>query len=262
MNEIRVTDIYIYPVKGLSGFSVKEWNLSPTGLAFDRQWMVVDEEGTFMSQREIPEMCLLHTSLFHDHLVIKKDADELGVLLLQSGQQTMVKVWDDFVDAIDMGEDAASWLSRHLKRICRLVRIAHSEARMQQKGDLTYPVSFTDACPVLLVNETSLSALNKLLQESIAMNRFRANIYVSGLTSLEEEQLSLFSIGGNPFQYIKPCGRCQVITIDPNSGIKSPEPLTALANFNKVGNSVRFGVYVKSLVASGLISVGDLLVRA
>lgn len=260
--EVRVTGINVYPVKGLRGITVKECLLSPTGLAFDRQCMVVDDDNNFISQREVPEMCLLRAGIKEDQLVIHSAFDSVGISVTQSGQATTVKVWDDFVAAIDMGDAAANWLSRHLKRPCRLVRMAHSEARIQQKGDLTYPVSFTDACPILLVNEASLSALNQKLPEPIVMERFRANIEISGLKALEEEQLTRFSIGAIPFQYIKPCGRCQVITIDPDSGLKSPEPLTALAEFNRAGNSVRFGIYVKSLQASGRISIGNRLVQA
>ena len=61
----KIADIQVYPIKSLGGFSVKEWPVLPEGLAFDRQWMLVDENGKFITQRTNANLALLKVHSFH-----------------------------------------------------------------------------------------------------------------------------------------------------------------------------------------------------
>ncbi len=54
MNEIRITAITIYPIKSTAGISVDECGVEAQGLNMDRRWLVVDEDGEFLTGREFP----------------------------------------------------------------------------------------------------------------------------------------------------------------------------------------------------------------
>lgn len=47
-----VTELWVFPVKGCQGIRVDEWEMAPTGLAYDRHWCVVDRNGTRFPERE------------------------------------------------------------------------------------------------------------------------------------------------------------------------------------------------------------------
>ncbi len=97
--------------------------LTETGLDLDRAWMVVDEEGEFVSQRELPRMALVRPQLKHYEVVLRAPG-MLALHLAIDGAEAPVKakVWDDEVDAYDMGDVAAQWFSDFLGRKLRLVR--------------------------------------------------------------------------------------------------------------------------------------------
>ncbi|MDZ4358796.1 MAG: MOSC domain-containing protein, partial [Variovorax sp.] len=55
----RIDQLWIYPVKSCAGISLNEAELTETGLAYDRSWMVVDAQGEFVTQRELPRLALI-----------------------------------------------------------------------------------------------------------------------------------------------------------------------------------------------------------
>ena len=114
----EVTAIYIYPLKSARGISVKSATLDERGLEFDRLWMAVDDDGTFLSQRRAPKLALIEVSL------PKTDADPLqlrapgarplSVPVVHEVANTptvSVRCWDDQCDAVDQGDEAAAWLA-------------------------------------------------------------------------------------------------------------------------------------------------------
>jgi uncharacterized protein YcbX len=54
---VRLTDIVIYPVKSCAGSSLAEVTLDRFGPRGDRRWMVVNDNGGFLTQRDLPAMC-------------------------------------------------------------------------------------------------------------------------------------------------------------------------------------------------------------
>jgi uncharacterized protein len=87
MTTLILSDIFIYPVKSLGGFRVEKWEVVSTGLKYDRQWMLIDENGQFLSQRKLAEMALIHTQISHEHLIISAPLQEdlilFGAILAQ-----------------------------------------------------------------------------------------------------------------------------------------------------------------------------------
>eukprot|EP01030_Chromulinospumella_sphaerica_P028688 gene28688-29051_t len=111
----HIAALMIYPVKSLAGISVTEARLLETGLEWDRHWMVVDADGLFLTQRKCPRMALVQPRITSGALELHgPEAGPLVVPLQAPGPLRRVQVWDDTLEAMDMGEDAALWLQQTL----------------------------------------------------------------------------------------------------------------------------------------------------
>ena len=121
--EARIDRLFVYPVKSCAGIEVSDALLTETGLDLDRAWMVVDAEGEFVSQRELPRMALVQPQLKWSEVILRAP----GMLALHLKVDTVeepvrVRVWRDEVAAYDMGDVAAQWFSDFLGTKLRLVR--------------------------------------------------------------------------------------------------------------------------------------------
>ena len=257
---LRLTGINIYPVKSARGIELSESEVDDFGLRHDRRWMVVDQTGSFMSQRSCPRMALVVPSLLGGALRITAPGmPPLDIPLNPSvSVTTTVVVWDDVCSATWLGEDAAQWFTEFLGISCSLVYMA---------GDVVRPVnpafappgakvSFTDGYPFLLISEESLSDLNGRLSQPLPMNRFRPNLVVAGGEPYAEDAWTGIAIGGLPLRVVKPCPRCVVTTTDQMTGERAKEPLRTLATYRKVNGEVMFGQNVVH-IGIGRLRVGD-----
>ena len=71
--------------------------------------------------------------------------------------------------------------------------------------------------------------------------RFRPNIILRGCPPFAEDQWKTIRIGSAVIDVLKPCDRCSVITIDPETATTGKEPLATLATFRKSAAGVLFG---------------------
>lgn len=248
--EKRLSEIRIYPVKSLAGFSRTECTLTPQGLEDDRRWMVVDASGRFLSQRTFPDMCFLEAYIEHNGLRIHDRKGRLHDLVLsaeeaRTGFLQQVQIWDDVVEALCIDkQEAGAWFSKLLGFPCTLVYMPESTRRQvdhkyAQPGDV---VSFADGYPVLFALEASLTDLNSRGLGHIEMLRFRPNLIISGGTAWEEDSWRHIRVGDAAFRTPKPCARCQMITVDPHTAHVGQEPMRTLATFRTSGNKVLFGM--------------------
>jgi uncharacterized protein len=263
---LKLSEIYIYPVKSLSGIRLEEAEITDRGLQYDRRWMLVDENNRFISQREYPQLALFETKLFTDHLRIVDTKNQKGLLVLlepslsQIENVIKVTVWDDEVEAWEVGKVANDFFTEALGMPTRLVYMNEgsrrkTDAQYSLKGDEI--TSFSDGYPILIIGQSSLNDLNNRLAEPISINRFRPNFVFTGGTEFEEEEWHEFTVGGVRFFGVKPCARCVMTTIDPQIGEKKgKEPLLTLNKYRKAGNKILFGqnVLISQL---GKVSVDD-----
>lgn len=264
---MRVSDIRIYPVKGLRGRSVREAVVHPWGLDGDRRYMVVDAAGRFLTQRQLPRMAVVEAEPVPGGLELS--APGAGrVAVAEPGAQARAiaaTVWRDAVEARDAGDGAADWLSDALGVACRLVHMADPAADRSVDPAYSEPgdrVSFADAFPLLATNAASLVDLNRRLAVPVGMDRFRTNVAVEGVEPWAEDGWTRVSFGAVSFAATKDCARCAVTTVDQDTGEKSPEtePLRTLATFRrKAGGRIIFG---QNLIprGAGRIAVGDAVV--
>jgi uncharacterized protein len=262
---MRVAEIRIYPVKGLRGHSVREAVVEPWGLVDDRRFMVVDEAGRFLSQRQLPRMAVIGADLVEGGVELSaSDAGRLRVAVPDASEPAVaVSIWkDDHVAARDAGEEAAAWLSEVLGRPGRLVYMTDPRTARPVDPDFaaaTDRVSFADGFPLLVTNTASLMDLNSRLASPVSMDRFRTNVAVGGAEPWAEDHWTDLGIGGVSFAGVKDCARCVVTTVDQDTGEKSSEaePLRTLAKFRrKEGGRIIFG---QNLIPRGIgrIAVGD-----
>ena len=260
MAEIILSDIYIYPVKSLSGIRLPSWEVVDTGFKYDRQWMLIDGDGQFLSQRRLPVMALLKTRLEANRLIISApNTSDLQVPLeYKDGEKLNATVWHDVVETLAVSSEADAWFSSFLKLKCRLVYQPASSIRQvnQQYASPADRTALSDGFPFLLISANSLAALNQVMQLEMAMNRFRPNLVVSGCDGYAEDSWRQISIGGIGFRLPKPCSRCSVPTIEPETAETGKEPLTTLSRLRKWQNKVYFGQNALH-DGSGLLSVGD-----
>lgn len=257
---IVVTELNYYPVKSLMGHRVESRAISETGFVNDREFMLVDQDNQFLTQREHTRLALVQPTLSNGHL--RLSAPSMGpieVRVVDDGERRQVTVWRDALDAIDMGELAANWFSAFLQKDVRLVRKAPDAVRQcDQKyaTDESDQTAFADGYPFLLLSEASLQALNDRLDFPVPMNRFRPNIVVAGTEPFQEDTWSRLRIGEIYFDVVKPCARCKITTVDQATGVAGKEPLRTLATFRNFGGNVLFG---QNLVhkQQGQIAVGD-----
>ena len=263
---LTLSEINVYPVKGLKGIALEAARCTDRGIEHDRRWMVVDAEGRFLSQREHPKMATVWTELDGDHLTLSApDEDSVDISLDPPPAPKMrVQVWSSVVDAVPASREADFWLTRYLGFPCRLVYMPddserYSNTRYAGEGKR---VGFADGYAFLVTNERSLADLNTRLaakgHPALPMNRFRPNLVVSGAEPWAEDDWREMRVGSAAFRGVKPCGRCQVTTTDQATGeVVGPEPLATLSTFRESTEfGIMFGMNLVS-VMPGDVRVGD-----
>jgi uncharacterized protein len=236
--------LFVHPIKACAGIELSESLLIETGLEFDRAWMVVDQNGEMLTQREHPRLVLIKPTLRSQDMVLRAPGMlALHIRLDTVEAATRVRVWDDVVKAFDMGALAAQWFSDFMAVPgLRLVRFDPAEQRMSSAewtGAVQAPNAFSDGYPLLVTNTASLADLNARLaargQAAVSMQRFRPNLVLDGLQAFDEDHISELSIttaeGPVRLRLVKPCVRCTVPNVDPLSGATGHEPGDTLAGF-------------------------------
>lgn len=248
MGERTLTGIYIYPVKSLGGIALESTALTAKGPQWDRRWMLVDENYRFLSQRELPQMTLLEVRLSDGQLQVADRRGGRSVLEIAleppEGSSVTVTIWNDQCEAVPVSALADRWFSEALGRKCQLVYMPDESFR---PVDPDYSVgaesvSFADGFPYLIIGEASLTDLNERLPAPIEMLRFRPNLVFSGGEPFEEDHWQAFTVGNAHFRAAKPCARCQIPTIDLQTGVGGKEPTRTLAGFRRQGNKIMFGM--------------------
>ncbi|MGE0352335.1 MAG: MOSC domain-containing protein [Gemmatimonadales bacterium] len=256
---MHLSTIALYPIKSCRGIQVARARLDDFGIHLDRRWMVVKPDGGLLTQREAPRMALIRVELVGDGVIVRAPGMiEQVVSAREDGAPATVRVWKDTVEACDQGDAVAEWFSRFLGGRMRVVYMPEDTLRRVDPGRVPEErrVSFADAFPFLILGEASLDELNRRLSAAVSMTRFRPNLVISGTVPFAEDGWREIRIGTVPFRVVKPCSRCVLTTVDPETGVKGKEPLATLATFRKRDGEVHFGQNALHL-AEGILEVGD-----
>lgn len=242
-----ISSIMVYPIKSCRGISVSQAPITPTGLRWDRQWLVVNSKGRAYTQRVEPKLALVEVELPSDafdedwkptnnsYLVLKAPEMEILKVPLSNTCEVTdgISVWEWSGSALDEGAEASEWFTKYLGKPSRLVRFNTAlETRLvDHEYAPGYKTMFSDEYPFLLLSQGSLNALNELLKDPIPVNRFRPNILVDGCEPFAEDLWKEIKINKLTFNGVKLCSRCKVPTINQENGIASNEPTETLMKF-------------------------------
>lgn len=249
-----IASLHIYPVKSCRAVDLAAATLGTAGLESDgvgdREWMVVDAGGSFVTQREAPRMALIAPTIRDDMLVL--DALDMPPLSIQlqgfapRSANLEVRVWDHACGAFDEGDASAAWLSGFLGRKLRLARFdpAHKRASNREwTGTVEALNRFSDGYPILVISQASLADLNGRLERAgrarLPMNRFRPNIVLGDVGPFDEDRFVSLHAGEAILKSVKPCPRCPIPSIDQTTGVHGPDPLDILAQYR---DDARLGV--------------------
>jgi len=262
MNQFEVSGIYIYPIKSLGCLSLQKSDMDVKGLLNDRRFMLVDSDGKFISQRTLPNLIRFHLSFLpNGEIEILDKVSHLRKNLSFTpdlGELVNVQIWDDQVKARLVLKDFSTFFSDLLEIPVRLVQLDDSSPRIikeKYQTILSKVSSFADSLPILLFSEASVS---DLAQKVGAFNfmRFRPNIIVKGNNAFEEDTWEEISIGNAKLFGAKPCARCNLVNVNPKSGVISKEILKGLSDYRNFGGKVYFGQQFVPM-SLGEIKLGD-----
>lgn len=272
-----LTELNLYPIKSCAGIALREATLTAAGLMsehiYDREWMVVDANGVFMTQREHPKMALITPRIKAETLELRAPGMlrleiPLGLPDPDDAPALEVRVWDDTVQAFDCDETTAAWFTAFLGVPCRLVRFHANAKRIANTGwtgGIEAPTLFSDGYPVLVISQASLADLNEKLvaqgRTALPMNRFRPSLVIDGVGAFEEDYAASLAIGNATLKPVKPCPRCPIPSIDQATGTIGPDPLDILQGYRanpKVDGGITFGMNAILLDGEGeLLRVGQ-----
>lgn len=255
-----IQELNVYPLKSARGILQRRVRLAATGFEWDRHWLVIREDGTFLTQRTHPLLTHISTELTSDGLVLTAAGSESLRLPFQPlGADRPVRIWKDACHGLDQGDAAAGWVSRVVGESVRVVRTPATPDRRASPefaGLAFSPIAFPDGFPILVCNRASLDDLNARLPEALPMERFRPNLVLEGLPPFAEDRIASVEIGPVTLTLVKPCTRCIIPSTDQRTGIRGFDPLPVLRafRFDKKLLGVTFGE--NAVITRG---VGDFL---
>ena len=276
----EVSNIAFYPIKSCKGISIAEANCSEYGVDLDRQWAILDGEGRVVTQCSKESLALVAPTVDGNQLKVEAPGMQPLCLPLEmdnSKPQIDIDLFGLSGSAVRVGKEADDWFSKYMgkphtlvtfnKSLCKprylLDHKKHGKKPLVSDRDR---IAFANGCPYLLISENSLNEVNKQCTKfECSMQRFRPNIVVSGCEAFSEDAWKYLKIGSAEFRCLHRCGRCILLNVDPETGIRDKqEPLQTLRSFRLVskdddssyGNSPVLGRNL-GIEVCGSINIGD-----
>ncbi|MGC5701045.1 MOSC domain-containing protein [Pseudomonas sp. NFXW11] len=246
---MRLSALYRYPLKSAKGEALQQIGLDKLGLQGDRRWMLVDEaSGRFLTQRAVARMSQL-SALWNEQggLTLSASGHARLEVALPTADAPLrgVTIWQDSLRVPDAGDEAAAWVSQFVGKPTRLVQVPLERARSTAAGygKDDDQVAFADGFPLLLIGQASLEELSGRVGRPLEMLRFRPNLVIEGSEAFAEDGWKRVRIGDVEFRVVKPCARCILTTIDPQTGERSGdrEPLATLQKYRANEHGAMFG---------------------
>ena len=255
----QISQISIYPVKSITGIALSSSWVEKQGLSFDRRFMVADMNGKMVTARDHNQMVRIKSALQANGLVLTYPESAPLHLTFSDFmmEEVTCQVWGDEFQAYSTSEAANAWFSYIIGKKVQLLFTGEQSNRQREK--IKTNVSFADGYPLLLVSQSALDELNQRSPKVHTMAQFRPNIVVAGTKPFAEDGWKRIRIGDVEFEIVKPCARCVLTTVNPETAMRSEqnEPLKTLSTFRAdESGGIFFG---QNVVAKneGMIREGD-----
>ena len=254
---MKVTKLFVHPIKSLKCVPVKQIQVHPGGVRGDREWMVIGATNRFVSQREKPVMGQIGVVVDEDGVTLDYQSHIVRFDLSEGlGDRLQAEIWNDSVAVERVSDKVDQFLTDVIGAPMKLVRKSGPRMMPEKYGE-PRDLKFVDGLPVLLMSEESLQFLNTKVDHTIEHQRFRSNIWVEGGSAPHwEDSLTDFKLNQISFSNVKRCSRCKIVNVDTGSGQVLKEPLKTLAGYRLKDRKILFGV---NLVPdrSGIVRIGD-----
>ena len=279
MNELYITSLHTYPVKSCAGVELSTAEITPRGLIHDRDFMLVDDTGNYLSQRQIPQMALVVPRIGETAITLSSPGvEEIEVPLeIEQDDERLIQanVHGKPVYGQVVSDDLNEWFNTALPAYkdnegFKLVRVREDLPRYIYGSyhglDTSNQVGFADGYAILLTSEASLERLNGEMDEPVPMDRFRPNIVVGGedLEPYDEDYWIGIDIGQLAAQVVKGCDRCQIPDVNQATAQVGKAVRVALKTrrgknrYDKNNGGVFFGQNLNHVYVPGVsVSVGD-----
>lgn len=259
---LTISQLYHYPIKSCAGLSVDHLVFDQYGPVADRRWLLVDEQGQFLSQRQLPTMARIEPFWQEGSWYVRAEGhDVLRLIPPNNSDVRSVTVWRDKMLAQDMGDRAATWFSTVLQRSVRLLGMcAETERQVDaQYAHTAQPLAFADGFPLLVIHQASLDFLSAELGRPVGAERFRANVVVTGGQAFDELHWSRIVSSTSVEAYlamVKPCERCVIPTRHPITLERESDVLAVLKQHCRPDGAIIFGQNAQA-VGITTLRVGD-----
>ncbi len=247
-----VEAIHIAPVKSLAVLSVDSARVDAHGIVEDRRFIVQNDAGRAVTQRQIGTLALVRAEYDADantlRLVFPDGVSVSGSP--EAGQRTQTRLFGRIVSARVVDGDWAEALSDFCGQPLTL---AKSDA----------PGMYFDEHSVSLLSQASIDRLNSAAQHSktLEVRRFRPTLLLGGCDSYEEDTWldKQVSVGERlRLRPVKLDPRCVITRLDPDTGAPDFDTLRLLLGSRPrlQGMGAYFGVY-GTVDEPGTVAVGD-----
>lgn len=257
---VTLSQIVVYPIKSCGGVHLDRATVSPIGLAGDREWQFVDDESSGVTQRQHRILATVRPEPLPDGGLRLSAPDRPTIEVARAGEPTTVNsLFGIPVAALDVGEEAARWFGELTGTSGRLVALRDASGwRLPEDFDLFgQPAPFSDAAPILVVSQSSSDWLVERASEEFGIDRFRANLVVTGAPPWEEDTWEHFDIGAASLRAAAPWPRCQIPQIDQKSADTGREPAKVLRAHRWCTDAPGIDGAFRSIVeGNGLFGVG------
>ncbi|CAK9863850.1 unnamed protein product [Sphagnum jensenii] len=274
---IQLESIIVYPIKSCAGFSVRVWPLSDCGLLYDREWLIQNHSGDTLTQKKLPSMCSIQTSIDLSTGMMQVWAPNVNHRLAIPLQGDQCSGTSDLIlcgnraGGNSYGPEVAEWFTEALGIPCSLLRREPKSRKLQSRrrtrgvgkrdddndggSTVASEISFVNEGQLLLVSKASIDELNQRMAEvcntehapaSVQVNalQFRPNLVLSGSLPNDEDNWQTVSICNQQFTVLGGCNRCQMVNIDQATGFhhSQSQPLATLASYRRVEGKITFGI--------------------
>jgi uncharacterized protein YcbX len=210
--------------------------------------MLIEGNKRVVTQRQDPRMALI-SPCFHgkDELWLNFQGKEPLKLCLKQGLEPNdsiidFNIWSTPTQGVDMGQEAASWFEDVLGLPgIRLVsywpglrmRPSRVVDKQREYNEENIAIHYQDGSPCLLINEESVTDFKTKLPEDqvVSYVNFRPNLLVDDCVPFEEDEWKIVTLNGIQCQNIKLCTRCQIPSINPETGVKQEPVAEALEKY-------------------------------
>ena len=238
-----ISQLFIYPIKSCAGILVSSFQFDETGPVLDRNWMIVDAKtGRYLSQRTLPKMALITTQVSDGCVSVSHINNSEVFVLPTEGELIDVGIWEDDVQGLDCGDEAAAWFSLAIDGDCRLVY----QGNCPRLADTKYTaagtkVSYSDGFPLLVVAQASIDFLNAECEANIGAENFRPNVVIENTDVFAENNWAKLSTESVAMNVVKPCQRCVIPALNPNTGEREASILPVLLKHCRRDKKIYFG---------------------